>query len=142
MAYPRARAGPADAGDLGYEVDPFADELEEFRRLRQPQPADLYAEYEGPRAPPEPAALAPPQLYPFATGGVYEPVRVEAFGDPQFRGQAFHRQRFRAVEPGSITSPETMAATVLEAVQGGYHGTARSFYIRAVDPESLQSVYR
>ncbi len=126
--YPNATAGPAAAGDLG--ADPFADELDAVRRRRKF--AELYD---------EPAAAGPadaPPLPVFAEGGAYVAVPVVPHGPPQFRGHAFHRQWYRAAEPGAITSPETLAATVVEVVRTGYLLTARNIYIRAVDPDSPQ----
>lgn len=136
---PIAVAGPANAGDLGFEADPFADELAgqlaAARQRHQPQAADLYAEYE------QPAAAGPadaPPLPVFEEGGAYVAVPVVPLGPPQFRGHAFHRQWYRAADPGAITSPETLATTVLEVVRTGYLLTARNIYIRAVDPTSPQ----
>lgn len=121
MDYPRpiATAGPADAGDL--------DAAELASAIERRRTADLYD---------LPAADPATPLPDFEAGGLYVAVPVEPNGPPQYRGHAFHRQWFRATEPGSITSPETLATTALRVVSSSYMLTARNLYLKAVDPDS------
>lgn len=115
-------AGPADAGDLGY--DEF---YPEFQSLRA---ADLYEEHDdAPRG--EDIARPGASRAAFEYGGDYVAAPYEM--GRLFRSSNAYRRQEYTTEPGAITSLEGFAATVIAAVEANHSETARHVQILIED---------